>query len=575
VLTLGANAAVLLAACQPAAPPPPTTAPKPAVPTTAPAAPPTPVPTPPPSATAAPTVAPAAPTPTIAPAKPTAAPAAAPTATPAAAARPGGAVVTSLGAEPPGIDPCNPWNLGSGFGGLLTLPYDPWYFRDRDLKIKPFLAKSWTRTDPRTFLFEIQPGVKYHTGRELIAEDVVWNYQRMTNKDLGCAGSKTYEANVETFRAVDKYKFEVKLKIPNLLLTRIPLPLAIDPEFVKKNQGPHILRAEAGTGPWILKEWVPQTSIAFRGNPDYWGKPPLLDEFRCQIMPEERATVAAMRTGQLNFIPIAKIENFTLLKNEPSVNVWSAPGLSFYRLNVNHHREPLKNPDILEAIKIGINRRQMVETLTEGLGQVSGPLSPTSGFFALPKSELDELQPFDPQRAKALMAKAGYDGKQMRLQLNCLSIAGFRNFTDIAQVVAENLKEIGIDIEIRIQELGVWVDSRVKRKDYDLSVNDHGSGGFDPNFFYYRADQSEQDWTGGADPELDKLIDASNVEEDDAKRKVLIQDIQRRLIKTVREIYLYTPPIFEAASRNFVGYQPFPGGTDFRVFDREQVAWKP
>ncbi len=130
---------------------------------------------------------------------------------------------------------------------------------------------------------------------------------------------------------------------------------------------------------------------------------------------------------------------------------------------------------------------------------------------------------------------------------------------------------IGVDIEIRIQEVGVWVDSRVTLHDYDLSINDHDSGGFDPNYTYYRSDQVEQEWTGGADPDLDSLIDASNVEEDVDARREILQNIQRKLIEDVRELYLYSPPVMEAYSNSLVGYEPWPGSTNLRVFDKEQV----
>jgi len=107
--------------------------------------------------------------------------------------------------------------------------------------------------------------------------------------------------------------------------------------------------------------------------------------------------------------------------------------------------------------------------------------------------------------------------------------------------------------------------------DYDLSVNDYGTS-FDPNYSDFRSDQSEQAWTGGADPELDKLIDASNVESDDEKRKGILQDIQRKMIENVRELYLYSPPDLEAASKKITGYTPWPGATNLRVFDQEQVS---
>lgn len=490
----------------------------------------------------------------------------------ALAAQGGGAVVMAIGTEPVGLDPCNPWFLGSGLWGMLGLPYDTWVYLDRDLNIQPDAAESWERRDETTVIMNIRPGITFHgSGREFIAEDVVWNYERITNPDLGCAGASAFEQHIASITATDKYQFEIKLNTPNLLLTRIPLPPILDPTQVEALADPLLMQSEAGTGPWILDQWETENFISFRRNEDYWGNVPQFEEFRFQIMPEERATVAAMRAGQLNFLPISRIENFLQLQNEPEINTWSGPSLEIRRLNVNHFREAFQNPDVLQALRFGLNRQQFVDTLTQGFGKVSGPLSPAVSNFALPDEEIAELEAYDPERARTLLSNAGYNMDDNRLRLDLLSIAGFKDFTDIAQIVQANLRDVGIDVEIRIQEIGVWVDSRIELKDYDLSVNDWGTG-FDPDYTFYRSDQSEQEWTGGADPKLDELIDASNVEQDPEKRKEYLQDIQRLLIENVRELYLYSPPAFEAASKKIMGYTPWPGGTNLRVFDREGVT---
>jgi len=488
-----------------------------------------------------------------------------------AALQGGNAVVTAVGTEPVGMDVCNPWALGTAFWGLLGLAYDSWWSYDRDLNVVPDLAESWERPDDSTVVFNIRQGVKYHnSNRELTADDVVWSYERFINEDLGCWSLTEYQQHVETIEASGTHQFTVRLKTPNLLLTRIPLPMAVNPDAYA-NPTDLLMQQEAGTGPWVLNEWETESYVSFVRNENYWGAVPLIEEFRFQVIPEEQATVAAMRAGQLNFLTIAKIDNFRQLQNESGITAVAGPSLEFRRVNVNHFSENLQNPDVLQALRFGINRQQFVDTLTQGLGQVSGPLSPAVTSFALPQDELNELQAYDPDRARSLLSNAGYNDSDNRLRLDCLSIAGFKDFNDVAQILQANLADIGVDIEIRIQEVGVWVDSRVTLHDYDLSINDHSSGGFDPDFTYYRSDQAEQEWTGGGDPELDSLIDASNVEEDVDARREILQNIQRKLIENVRELYLYSPPVMEAYSNHLVGYEPWPGSTNLRVFDKEQV----
>src|SRR5262249_39173526 len=146
-----------------------------------------------------------------------------------ARAQTGSAVVMAIGSEPVGLDTCNPWFLGSGLWGMLNLPYDEWVRRSRDLQLLPDAAKSWTRPDATTVVVEMQQGMKFHgSGREAVADDVVWNYERVSKADLACSELTLFQQHIESFKATDKYKFEVKLKTPNLLLSRIPLPLLTD-----------------------------------------------------------------------------------------------------------------------------------------------------------------------------------------------------------------------------------------------------------------------------------------------------------------------------------------------------------
>jgi peptide/nickel transport system substrate-binding protein len=482
-----------------------------------------------------------------------------------------GTVVTAIGTDPPGLDPCNPWNLGSGLFGMNNLPYDAWYYYDRSFQLRPYLAKGWTRVDPRTVIFELRPGVLFHhTGNELTAADVVANAKRFTLKSLGCAGAGLYTSEVGSLVALDKYRFKLTLDTPNLLVQNITLPTAVDPTYVQRNAHPLLLRDEAGTGPWILTDWVPGTSITFERNPTYWRTPPRLGVFRFLIMPEESVAVLALKSGQLNFLPISAYTNFIQVQGDPNINTWANPGFDYLRLNVNHFRPAFKDPNVLQALRYGLNRQQMVQALTHGLGQVSGPVSPADTFYALSHAELQTLEKYDPQLAISYLQKAGYNQTDKRLKLVLLTIANFKNWTDVAQVVAANLKQIGIDAAIRVEEVGVWVQSRIKLKDYDLSVNDWSEGP-DVDFTAFRSDQPEQQWTGGASPVLDKLINALNVQSDPKQRQSLAWQIQRFMITNVRELYLYAPPVFEAASKKLVGYRPWPGGTDLRAFTLDQV----
>lgn len=499
---------------------------------------------------------------------------------PTPSAKVGGALITAIGADPPSIDPCNPSNLGSGLWGIPNLVYDAWFIYDQNAKFSPYVAQSVTRAaGSDTLVYKIKPGVKFHgSGREFTADDAVWSWQRHINPDLGCTGAKdVVMKEIVSMTANDKYTLTVKLSNPLEWTSRVWLPPILDKDVVTKSAKNGLLaQTEGGTGPWILKEWVPQSYISFTRNPDYWDKPPLINEFRMVVMPEACAQVAAMKSGQINFMRFSDYQTFDQLNNDPNTTVYTYSTGGYQRLNVNHFRPAMQDPNVLQALRYGINRQQMVDTLTRGKGVVSGPVTPASVGYALPQAELLDLQKFDPNLAMQYLAKSGYNTKDKRLKLVGLSISGFQTFTDNMLIVQQNLKDIGIDMELRVMEVGVWVDQRLNKKEYDLSGNDHGSAIVDPILDHYRSDRDEQKWTGGGDPELDKLFDAYTAEPDPEKRKLISMDQQRFLIKNVRELYLYAPPTFDAVSNKIVGYKPWGGDpTNYQTFNWEQVWIKP
>lgn len=535
-------------------------------------------PTQPPAAQTEPTATqaaqPAQPTATPPPPEPTATSAPQPTATPAPPAET--TFIFPIASEPPGIDPCNPWFAGSAMGPFLSLFYDGWLYTDKEGVSQPWMLKSYERKDETTWSMEMEKGIRFHSGREATAEDVQRCWERFIKEDLGCASGDSYRSFGEYVKATGDYTFEVKTKEPRMRFLNVMglVPTLMDMDVVNAyDKGPVLLQAEAGTGPWVLDKWEPQTYISMRRFDGYWaGKPPFrlpkINNLQAVVVPDTQAQLAALRTGKIHVVTGLSVDQFKQIEAENRYRTFNKPSTGYYRLNVNWFR--IQDDNIRQALRYGINREMFVEALTQGLGQVSGPISPVVKSYALPQDELMELQKYDPELAKEYLKKAGYD-ENNRLRLELIIIANWSNWLDIAQIVQANYKEVGIDIEIRIQEVGVWVDSRIKQKDYDLSVNDMGTS-FDPDLYMYHSTRDEQAWTGGGLPEIDKLLEEGLYEDNLEKRVAIYRDLQRVMIERVREIWLYTAPTLEVWSEKVKGDVNWPTGLNWRVFDMEDVT---
>ena len=178
------------------------------------------------------------------------------------------------------------------------------------------LAESWDVPDPRTYIFHIRQGVRWHdkapmNGRELTAEDVVYNFNRVSTSDQN---TRLDELTYASMTATDRYTVEIKLQDPPLdaLLVLIDDNLAFmhAPEVIEQHGDVADWRNLVGTGPFMLTDWVEGSSLTWVKNPDYWGhdekypenRLPYLDELVSLIMPDQATRVSAMRTGKVDYL---------------------------------------------------------------------------------------------------------------------------------------------------------------------------------------------------------------------------------------------------------------------------------
>ena len=278
--------------------------------------------------------------PTAAPAKPTAAapaattaPVAAPTTAASAAAKPagqtaaspvaaarGGELVVGKDQEAPGLDPAK--NPASAALRIFDLTYSRLTRLDDQMRPTPDLATSWDQPDAKTYVFHLRQGVKFHNGRPLTSEDVKYTYERIINPDTASIAKSFFDV-IDKIETPDPQTVKITLKepyAPFLVNTASTWAGIVAKEIVDANNG-DLNKVEAGSGPFKLQEWTPQTRAVLVRNPDYYiPNEPALDKITFQIMPEESARIAALRTGNIQFT-ILTAAGADTLQNDKSVTV--------------------------------------------------------------------------------------------------------------------------------------------------------------------------------------------------------------------------------------------------------------
>jgi peptide/nickel transport system substrate-binding protein len=514
-------------------------------------------PTQPPAPTAAPTVAPTAaakPAATSAPAAaaPTSAPTNAATATPAK----GGELVVGKDQEAPGLDPAK--NPALAAIRVFDLMYSRLTRLDQQMRPQPDLAEKWDISpDGKSYTFHLRQGVKFHNGRDLTSADVKYTYERLINPDTASI-AKSFLDPIDHIEAPDPNTVTFVLKAPNtpfLVNTASTWAGIVAKEIVDANNG-DLNKVDAGSGPYVLQEWTPDTRTVLVRNPSYYvAGQPATDKITFQIMPDENARIAALRTGNIQFTVLSAAGNDTL-KGDSSVKTVEGPTLSYTYLGMNVARAPFDKPEVRQAISYAVDRNEVINSVFRGHARPTGPVPAAMADWAIDVSSIDTYSP-NIDKAKQLMADAGVSNvKTTMIAMSTLSYQ-----VDAAQVIRSQLLKIGIDAEVQPQEVGVYVDNW-KKKNMDLMVGGNGSG-TNPDravCFFFCTDGSANVWNY-SNAKVDSDGAEGRTATDDAQAKSLYTDAQKQIIADAPNLFLANQNQFLAGSPKLQNFTVMPDET--------------
>lgn len=429
-----------------------------------------------------------------------------------------------------------------------------------DYNIVPDLAEDWEISeDGKVYTFHLREAywhdIEPVNGRQVAAQDVVATMNRIMTLP-GHQASLLQE--VEKVEAADEKTVVFTLKQPlmpflNFLANHFMWILpqeAVDGEI-------DLTTTAIGTGPFMLENWEDNVKATFVKNPNYFeeGKP-YIDKVQYLVIPDVGAQIAAFRTGEADAISLISPEEIdNILKTNPDTVINEVLIPTQIQVAMNMEREPFDDLRVRKAISMAIDRKNAVEQIFGG-GEVSAPVNPHLSEWTLPKEEREQLQPYDPEEAKKLLAEAGYpDGFETTIMAtNAYGEQPVR----MAQWVVEDLRAIGIDAELEIVEYATFYTERYPKKEYDLVVT--------YQTYFQEADEwlrtqllsdSTRNWFGVNDPELDKMLNEQRIILDEEERKQKVYEIQRYVLeKVVNPIPLVTNSVFSPRHPYVKNYHP-------------------
>ena len=434
---------------------------------------------------------------------------------------------------------------------------------------EPVLAEAWTVEDKgKTWVVRLRDGVRFHNGDPLTADDVKYSFEKVLT-EKSALPQKANVVMIESMTALDRRTVALHCKqpTPGLLSYIQSRPPIMSRALGEKLGFDEAHKKMVGTGPYRFVEYARDERLVMERNPDYWGEKARIDRVVYRPIPDSTARVTAIRAGQVD--AVAQVPPFDIgkLETNPDVKLHTVRAARIHILFMNPIVPPLQNKLVRQAIHSGIDMDTIVKTLLEGrayrLTQLVGPTQIVSY-----DPDLKPL-PYDPERSKKLLAQAGYGGG---VDIDFYDYASYNEYKPMAQAMAEQLRKVGVRLNIKSVETGVfrrmWFASEMPM--YFIS---YGNVAEDASAFFQTYFRSGRDRRSKyKNPEIDGLFDQQETETDPKKRQALNRQIVRLLQEDSPAVPLYNPQ-YVVAARKHVSIPPgIPTGGEFTWFWKMDVA---
>ncbi|HAS6386925.1 TPA: ABC transporter substrate-binding protein [Vibrio vulnificus] len=480
-------------------------------------------------------------------------------------------------ADPVSLDPHE--QLSGGTLQMSHMVFDPLVRYTQKLDFEPRLAEKWERVNDTTYRFQLRKGVKFHSGNELTADDVVWTFDRLKDSPDFKAIFEPYEKMVK----VDDYTVELVSKgaYPLVLQTATYI-FPMDSKFYSGTTADGKDKAEvvkhgnsfastnvSGTGPFIVTSREQGVKVEFERFKDYWDKESKGNVDKLTLVPikEDATRVAALLSGGVDMIAPVAPNDHQRVKDAKGIDLVTLPGTRIITFQMNQNsNEALKDVRVRQAIVHAINNEGIVDKIMKGFATAAGQQGPEgyAGYNA-------ELVPrFDLKKAKQLMKEAGYE-KGFTLTMIAPNNR-YVNDAKVAQAASAMLSKIGIKVDLKTMPKAQYWPEFDKCAADMLMIGWHSDTEDSANFTEFLTMTRNEETGRGqyncgyySNPEVDQLVEAANVETDPTKRAAMLQKVETTLYNEAAFVPLHWQNLAWGA-KSTLDIKPIVNAMDFPYF---------
>ena len=471
-------------------------------------------------------------------------------------------------------------------------------FKPGTLELVPKLAESWkANADSTEWTFKLVEGVKFHDGTDFNAEAVAFNFNRLAdpNFEYGFrAEGNTFPIFPDIFGGFvgdpNSVWKSVEAVDPTTVKFSLTRPVPLFPNYVAASyfglSSPEAVKAQGvkygtqeggavGTGPFVFKSWTAAQSLTLTRNEDYRGEKAKMPGVVVRFIADASARLAELQAGAIDFTVNLAPDARSTIEGSSDLQLVSLEPFNIAYLSLNINTKPFDDVRVRQAMAYAIDKQAILDGFYGGIGSVANDFLP-DGLAWARSPDLDPYA-YDPEKAKALMAEAGYpdgfstmvmtDGTEVPLELWYMPVS--RPYYPTAQAVAEAYStyfaDIGVKVELKTEDWGVYLDNwDAGKKGGMVMLGWTGDYGDPNNFLFTHFGPGNMAEAGYDNPEVTTLLQdagSATTQEDSAK---LFQEAGLIINKDMPRIpIVHAPPVF-AQKKALTGWVPNPtGGESF------------
>lgn len=465
-----------------------------------------------------------------------------------------------------------------------SLIFDPLISRIKPLEFLPHLAESFETKDKQTFTIKLNAKAKWTDGKPVTTEDVAFTLLLIVNpkveSSLGSslaffegvdANGKLPEGKTEIsgLKIIDAQTFELKAKSqvdPNIVKEQFGLKFKPLPKHILKDVKPEDLakhpfmqNPNVSNGAFKFVKYEKDQYVEVAANKDYYRGAPKLTSVFVKIMPSANL-VAQLQSGEIDMnygLGIGNLPDpdYDTIKKNTNLKTKLEPQIGIQTMQFN--TKTIKDPKVRQALGYATNRKLIVDNLMKGDAEIFD--GPYPGLSSYQNKNVKPLA-YDPEKAKSLLKEAGWDFNK---ELDFVVPTGNQIREQSAQIIAENLKAVGVKVKISKYDFAT-TSQKAQKQEFDLLLTGI-SMNIDPDTSAYYHSKGLSNSPAYSNPEIDKLLEQGKAEADEKKRKEIYDQVQVIAQQDLPFITLYYNPALVATNTRVIKGEPRLFGTTYDV----------